>query len=172
MALWDGRAVKEYQKPWFRPRPWGSITTGWSWQPSDPPFQKMTHIQTLQTPVTFWALQNTGLLFAPYSWFITIYVRMLTGLLPFLFFYKSWTGCCTTFWYWIDLTDYVFTSLQAWDISNRSSSENKRSLAEKKSKLPQAQLQSQWPGQAISIPKENTFFYFSLVVNQSIYRLN
>jgi len=45
VALWDGREVKEYQKPWFRPRPWGSITTGWSWQPSDPPFQKMTLIQ-------------------------------------------------------------------------------------------------------------------------------
>lgn len=48
MALWDGREVKEYQKPRFRPRPWGSITAGWSWQPSDPPFQKMTRIHALQ----------------------------------------------------------------------------------------------------------------------------
>lgn len=31
-ALWDGSAVKEYQKTQFRPRPWGSIAAGWSWQ--------------------------------------------------------------------------------------------------------------------------------------------
>lgn len=42
VALWDGRAVKEHQKPQFWPRPWRSITTAWSWQPSDYPFEKMT----------------------------------------------------------------------------------------------------------------------------------
>ncbi len=89
MALWDGRAVKDYQKPWFRPRPWGSIATGWSWQPSDPPFQKMTRIQALQAPVTFWPLWNTGLLFAPYSWFITVFCESVNWLASFSVFLQE-----------------------------------------------------------------------------------
>lgn len=91
MALWDGRAVKEYQKLRFRPRPWGSIATGWSWQPSDPPFQKMTRIQALQTPVTFWPLWITGPLFAPYSWFITVFLYDCQ-LACFLFCFSTRVG--------------------------------------------------------------------------------
>lgn len=85
MALWDGRAVKEYQKPWFRPRPWGSITTGGSWQPSDLPFQKMTRIQALQAHAIFLA----ALKHRAFVWSITVdlllfFVKVSTGSHPSL----------------------------------------------------------------------------------------
>lgn len=139
MALWDGRAVKEYQKPRFRPRPWGSITTGGSWQPSDPPFQKMTRTYTSSSsPCHFLA----ALKHRAFVWSITVdlllcFMRVSTGLLPFLcFLFLFWTGCGATLWYWSELTVYVFMSRQDWVFCfcffyTKSSSENMRNLAGK-----------------------------------------
>lgn len=98
-ALRDGRAVKEYQKPWFRPRPRGSVTTGGSWQPSDRPFQEMTRIQALQAHVSFWPLWNTGPLFGPlqliYCCFFVLWTGSLSSLRSLFLF---WTGCNASVW--------------------------------------------------------------------------
>lgn len=82
MALWDGRAVKEYQKPRFRPRPWGSIhhrliltTIRSSFSKDD------TYIYKLFKPLSFFGRSETqGFCLIHNSWFITVFCESVNWL--------------------------------------------------------------------------------------------
>lgn len=62
-ALCDEEAVKEHQKPQFRPRPWGSITKG-----GILPF-KGWHVYSCSSPCLF---PKHSVFVAPWSWFIVV----------------------------------------------------------------------------------------------------
>lgn len=162
MALWDGRAVKEYQKPWFRPRPWGSITTGWSWQPSDPPFQKMTRIQALQAAVTFWPVWNTGPLFAPYSWFITVFCESVNWLASFSVFLQELDRMCRYTLILIRaycLCIYVSSSLRNFDQIQLWKHEE---FGTEKSKLPSHRITNAVTGSNFELQTKQHFRMLSI----------
>ena len=114
---------------------------------------KRWHVYKLFKPLSlFWPLWTAELLFAPYSWFITVFCEGVNWLasLSVLF----WTGCGATLWYWSELTVYAFMSRRAREISTKSSRENMRDLAKKKSKLPPRWITKAVTGSNFEISEE------------------
>lgn len=121
---------------------------------------KRWHVYKLFKPLSlFGHSEHMGLCLLHRVDLLPFSARVSTGLLPCLFFYKSWTGCGATLWYSPSLTVYVFMSCQAWEISIKSSSENMRNLAQVHSKLPPHWITNAVTGSnsQISVSRKQTF---------------